>query len=74
MSTLTETEGFASPYPRPRGLMTVNHLCQQKTFFQFSYQIKTVRNLFGLGAFLVRKLKVSRAKKGRARAAGLRWS
>lgn len=74
MSTLTETEGFASSYPHPRGLMTINHLCQQKTFFQFSCEIKTVGNLFGLGAFLVSKLKPSRAKKGRARSAGLRWS
>ena len=74
MSTLTETEGFASPHPHPRGLMTINHLCQQKTFFQFSYQIKTVGNLFGLGAFLVSKLKLSRAKKGRGKTAGLRRS
>ena len=69
-----ETEGFASSHPHPRGLMTINHLCQQKTFFQFSYQIKTVGNLFGLGAFLVSKLKLSRAKNGRARSSGLRWS
>ena len=36
MSAPTGTRGFSSPW----GLMTINHLCQQKAFFQFSYQMK----------------------------------
>ena len=35
-STLTATGGF----PPPGGLVTFNHLCQQKTCFQFSHQMK----------------------------------
>ena len=55
--------------------MTINHLHQQKAFFQFSYQIKErVRvdiELPWQGAFLLSKLKLSHAEKGRGRIVGL---
>ena len=56
VAALTGNGGFS-----PLGdLMTINHLCQQKAFFQFSYQMKARVNmeLTWRGAFLVSGLKL----------------
>ena len=53
----------------------INHLHQQNAFFQFSYQIKervkVDTELLWQGAFLLSRLKLSHAEKGRGRIVGL---
>ena len=60
MSAPTGTRGFLLSL----GVLTINHLCQQKAFFQFSYQMKARiradRKLSGLGAFLMSQVKAQK--------------
>ena len=66
------TGGFSSP----GGLMTVNLLCQQNTFFQFSYQmkarVKTDGELIQLAHILLWEAKVQYAERWGCRIGGLK--
>lgn len=74
MSAPTGTRGFLLSL----GVLTINHLCQQKAFFRFSYQMKAREKVDGeltwLGHIPCEQAKAQSQRRGRHGTAGVRWS